>query len=435
MDLNWIATFYVLLLFLSLAAGLWVAFAMILVGVVGVVFWMPPGSMKILGYIPFTVTNSFVLTAIPLFVFMGEVLFRSGISDRLYENLTPFFSRFPGQLFHTNIASCSVFAAACGSSPATAATIGTVALPQLSSRGYDNKLALGSIAAGGTLGILIPPSIIMIIYGSIVGESIAQLFLAGVVPGILISFLFMLYIGVRCKVEPGLAPAIEKAPWKEGLKGLLGVWPIGVLFIAVLGGIYAGIVTATEAAGVGAAGALFLALGYGKMGWKEFKQATLSSVRTTSMVMILIVGSNVMVIALANLKVPEYLVKATVGLNMSPLAVLAAICIFYLILGCLMDGVSMIVLTLPITYPIMRSVGFDSVWFGIIIVILVELALLTPPVGINLYILHGLRPDLPWGDVIKGSVPFVMILCLAIIIFTLFPQLVLWLPNRMMSAG
>jgi len=435
MDLSWITIFYVLLLFVSLAAGLWVAFAMILVGVVGVSFWMPPGSMKILGYIPFTVTNSFVLTAIPLFVFMGEVLFRSGIYDRLYENLTPFFSRFPGQLFHTNIASCSVFAAACGSSPATAATIGTVALPQLLSRGYDIKLALGSIAAGGTLGILIPPSIIMIIYGSIVGESIAQLFLAGVVPGILISFMFMLYIGIRCKVEPGLAPAIEKAPWRKGLKGLIGVWPIGVLFIAVLGGIYAGIVTATEAAGVGAAGAFFLALGYGKMGWEEFKQATLSSVRTTTMVMILIVGSNVMVVALANLKVPEYLVKETVGLNMSPLAVLGMICIFYLILGCLMDGVSMIVLTLPITYPIMRSMGFDSVWFGIIIVILVELALLTPPVGINLYILHGLRPDLPWDYVIKGSVPFVAILCFAIIILTLMPQLALWLPNRMISAG
>ena len=418
---------------MALASGLWVAFAMILVGVVGIIFWMPPGAMKILGYIPFSITNSFVLTAIPLFVFMGEVLFRSGISDRLYEDLTPFFSRFPGQLFHTNIASCAVFAAACGSSPATAATIGTVALPQLLNRGYDPKLALGSIAAGGTLGILIPPSIIMIIYGSIVGESVAQLFLAGVVPGIMISLLFMLYIGIRCTINPGLAPAIEKTPWKKSLQGLWGIWPIGFLFVLVLGGIYAGIVTATEAAGIGAAGALLLAWGYRQMTWESFRQATLNTVRTTCMVMILIVGSNVMVVALANLKVPEYLVKTTIASGLSPLAIMILIFIFYLILGCLMDGVSMIVLTLPITYPIVSSLGFDSIWYGIIIVILVELALLTPPVGINLYILRGLRPAFSLGYVIRGAVPFVFILLLSLVILTAFPQIALWLPAHMIQ--
>jgi C4-dicarboxylate transporter DctM subunit len=420
-----------MLLFMALASGLWVAFAMILVGVVGIIFWMPPGAVKILGYIPFSITNNFVLTAIPLFVFMGEVLFRSGISDRLYEDLTPFFSHFPGQLFHTNIASCAVFAAACGSSPATAATIGTVALPQLLSRGYDSKLALGSIAAGGTLGILIPPSIIMIIYGSIVGESVAQLFLAGFVPGIMISLLFMLYIGIRCITKPGLAPSIAKTPWRKSFQGLWGIWPIGFLFVLVLGGIYAGIVTATEAAGVGAAGAMVLAWGYRKMTWKTVQRATLNTVRTTCMVMILIVGSNVMVVALANLKVPEYLVKETIALGLPPLAVLTLIFFFYLILGCLMDGVSMIVLTLPITYPIVCSLGFDSVWFGVIIVILVELALLTPPVGINLYILQGILPDISLGDVIRGAVPFVFILLLSLIILTAFPQIALWLPANM----
>jgi C4-dicarboxylate transporter DctM subunit len=247
----------------------------------------------------------------------------------------------------------------------------------------------------------------------------------------MISLLFMLYIGIRCTLNPGLAPSIEKAPWKKSLQGLWGVWPIGFLFVLVLGGIYAGIVTATEAAGIGAAGALLLAWGYRQMTWESFRQATLNTVRTTCMVMILIVGSNVMVVALANLKVPEYLVKTTIASGLSPLAIMILICMFYLILGCLMDGVSMIVLTLPITYPIVNSLGFDSVWYGIVIVILVELALLTPPVGINLYILRGLRPAFSLGYVIRGAVPFVFILLLSLVILTIFPQIALWLPAHM----
>jgi len=433
MDIDSIILIYVLLLFLTLASGLWIAFAMILVGVIGIFWWMPPGATKILSYIPWSVTNSFILTAIPLFVFMGEILFRSGISDRLYERLTPFFSHFPGQLFHTNIASCAVFAAACGSSPATAATIGTVALPQLLSRGYDPKLALGSIAAGGTLGILIPPSVIMIIYGSIVGESIAKLFLAGFIPGIVISLLFMAYIAIRCQTKPGLAPIMEKAPWGKSLKGLLGVWPVAFLFILVLGGIYSGIVTATEAAGIGCAGALLLAWGYRNLGWKSFWQATMHTIRTTCMVMILIVGSNIMSVAFANLQIPGYLANKVTSWAVPPWVILLFIYLFYLILGCLMDGVSMIVLTLPITYPIIMALGYDSVWYGIIIVILVELALLTPPVGINLFILYGLRPEFSLSYVIKGSVPFILILIVGLMLVTAFPQLALWLPTRMIA--
>ena len=433
MDLNLIIIIYIVLLVLALASGIWVAFAMILVGVAGIFLWMPPGSERIIGYIPWVVTNSFLLTAIPLFIFMGELLFKSGISERLYNNLNPFLSHFPGQLLHTNIASCAIFAAACGSSPATAATIGTVAMPHLQSRGYDATLSLGSIAAGGTLGILIPPSVIMIIYGGEVGESIARLFLAGIVPGVILTFLFMLYIGIKCRLRPELAPEEEKAPWGQSLASLIRVWPIALLFLVVLGGIYLGIFTATEAAGIGSFGALVLALGYKKLTKKTFYEAVLNTVRTSCMVTILVVGSRIMVVALANLQVPQYLVAKVGGLPVSPLLIFSVICLFYIILGMIMDGVSMIVLTLPITYPIITSLGYDSVWFGIIVVILVEMALITPPVGINLYILQGIQPDLSLKHVIAGSIPFFTIILLFLIFVTAFPQVVLWLPNQMMA--
>lgn len=429
MDANLIMGVYVGLLLLLLASGLWVGFALILVGIITIFLWMPPGSERIIGYTIWTNSNSFILTCIPLFILMGEILFRSGLSDRIYESLTPVMSYFPGQLFHTNIVSCAIFAAACGSSPATAATIGTVGLPELEKRGYDTRLALGSIAAGGTLGILIPPSVIMIIYAAIVGESIARLFLAGIIPGVMISALFMLYLGIRCKLNPGLAPRMQRPPFGQAMRSLLGIWHVTLLIVLILGGIYGGIFTPTEAAGVGAFGALVLALARGTFAWKSFKESVISTVHTTSMLMVLLVGSGILVIALTNLGVPAYLMEKVTSSAISPLAVLLLVYLVYIILGMLMDGVSMIVITLPVVFPIIHAVGYDAVWFGIALVILVEIGLLTPPVGINLFVLHGLRPKIPMSEVIVGSAPFFVILALGLAILTVFPQIILWLPS------
>lgn len=429
MDANVVVAIYIGLLLVLLATGLWVGFSLILVGVITIFLWMPEGSERIIGYTIWNGTNSFILTCIPLFVLMGEILFRTGLSDRIYEAVTPLMSHIPGQLFHTNIVGCAVFAAASGSSPATAATIGTLGLPELEKRAYDTRLALGSIAAGGTLGILIPPSIIMIIYAAIVGESIVQLFVAGIVPGLMMTGLFMIYIGVRCKLQPGLAPRIEKAPLGMAMRSFIGIWPVALLVVVVLGGIYGGIFTPTEAAGIGALGALLAALAAGKLTWNAFRESLISTVHTTSMLLILLVGSGILVIALTNLGVPAYLMERTAASGMSPLAVLLLIYLAYVILGMLMDGVSMIVITLPIVFPIIKSLGYDAVWFGVALVILVELALLTPPVGINLFVLHGLRPKLPLTEVIWGALPFSVILLLALALVTAFPQIALWLPN------
>jgi C4-dicarboxylate transporter DctM subunit len=431
MDANLIIALYVGLLLVLLASGLFVFAALMLVGIVTVYLWMPPGSEKIIGYTIWTGANSFVLTCIPLFIFMGEILFRSGLSDRIYTHITPLMSHFPGQLLHTNIASCAVFAAACGSSPATAATIGTVGLPELEKRGYDIRLGLGSIAGGGTLGILIPPSVIMIIYGDICSTSIAKLFLGGVIPGILVTILFMLYIGIRCKMNPALAPAAEKTPWGKSIVSLYGIWPIASIVILVLGGIYGGIFTPTEASGIGAAGALLLGLAYRSLTWKIFKETLVSAIHTTSMLIVLLAGSRILVIALTNLGVPAYLMEKVASSTLNPISVLLLVFLVYIILGMLMDGVSMIVITLPVVFPIIKSVGYDPLWFGIAIVMLVEIGLLTPPVGMNLYVIQGLRPNLPINEVIIGSAPFFMILGLGLALVTLFPQLALWLPSLM----
>jgi C4-dicarboxylate transporter DctM subunit len=429
MDINLVIVVYVGLLLVLLASGLWVGLALMLIGIVTIYLWMPPGSERIIGLTIWTSSDSFVLTCIPLFIFMGEILFRTGLSDRIYEHLTPLMSYIPGQLFHSNIVSCAIFAAACGSSPATAATIGTVGLPELEKRGYNSRLALGSIAAGGTLGILIPPSIIMIIYAAIVGESVARLFLAGIIPGIMISALFMIYIAVRCISNPSLAPVISKPPLGKAFLSLLGIWPIMLLIGLVLGGIYGGLFTPTEAAGIGAVGSLVLSFIRGKLRWEAFAAAVTSTMHTTAMLIVLLVGSGILVIALTNLGVPAYLMQEVTRSAISPHAVLLLVYLIYLILGMLMDGVSMIVITLPIVYPIMKAVGYDSVWFGIAVVLLVEIALLTPPVGINIFVLHGLRPHLPIEDVIIGSAPFFLILAVGLGILTLFPQIALWLPS------
>lgn len=391
------------------------------------------GKMGVIQYTYWQVCNSFILTAIPLFVFMGHLLLHGGLSERLYDGSTAMVGRLRGGLLHANIVACAIFAAISGSSVATAATIGTVAIPALEKRGYDTKMTLGSLAGGGTLGILIPPSIPLIVYGVIVEESIGRLFIAGILPGIMLASLFMLYIMVRVMLQPKLAPTYERIPLKRRVVSVIGIWPIVVIMLTILGGMYTGIMTPTEAAACGASIALIFTLVYRRLTWSILQKCLLDTVKTSTMVMFIIVAANMVAGTLGMLQVPRYMAAWVTSLGISPLAVLVLIFLMYIFLGMFFDGISMMVLTLPIIFPILIELGYDPIWFGIALVILIEMAALTPPVGLNIYTIHGLRPDRPIGEVISGSMPFFFLMIVALAILTAFPTIATWLPSTMMQ--
>lgn len=430
MELWAVATLVIFgMVFLFLFIGMPVAGGLGIAAIIGGILFL--GNFGLAAYVPWEIGDSFVLTAIPLFIFMGEVLLRSGLSIRLYDGAAAMLGRLPGGLLHANIGSCAIFAAISGSSLATAATIGTVALPELEKRGYDNKIACGSLAAGGTLGILIPPSISMIIIGSMTEQSIAKLFIAGVFPGIMLVGLFMIYIVVRVLIQPQLAPPFEKRPLKLRALSIISMWPVVVIMFFVLGGIYLGVTTPTEAAAVGAFMALVFALIYRKLNWLTLKASMLGAVKITAMLLFIIVGAMILSGMLGLLKVPFKMVDWVASLPFPPLAILIGIYIMYLFLGMFLDGLALVVLTVPIVFPIIRELGFDTVWFAVALVILVEMCLLTPPVGTNVYVIHGLRPDRPMSEVILGAMPFFFMMLVGLTIITAFPQIATWLPNTM----
>ena len=421
------------LVFLFLLSGISVAVS--LGGVAILTAYIFLGSAGSLAYAPWNIGTMFILVAIPLFIFMGELLLCSGMSDRLYTGTTALLGRLPGGLLHANIASCSVFAAISGSSVATAATIGTVAIPEMEKRGYEHRIVLGSLAAGGTLGILIPPSIAMIIYGSMTGQSIGRLFIAGVIPGIMLALLFMSYIAVRVITRPQLAPSYVEIPLKHRVLQIIGIWPVFLIMFTVLGGIYLGVTTPTEAAAVGALMALAFSLIYRKLTWSILRQCLRTTVKTTSMIMFLVVGAQLLVSILTSERVPDNILAWVNSLAVSPLVILILIYFVYLFLGCFMDGTSLMLVTLPIVFPIIKALGFDPIWFGVALVILIEMALLTPPVGLNVYVIHGLRPDRPLSEVFIGIIPFFVMMVVGLVIVTIFPQLATWLPATMMKVG
>jgi len=417
------------LVFLLLFSGIPVAVGLGLVGLLIATIFL--GHVQSLGWACWNICTNFVLVAIPLFIFMGQILLHSGISDRLYSGSTALLGKLPGSLLHANIASCAVFAAISGSSVATAATIGTVAIPELEKRGYEPKIVLGSLAAGGTLGILIPPSICMIIYGAMAEESVGQLFIAGVFPGIMLSLSFMVFIALRVMTKPGIAPAFEGMRWSQRGSSILRMWPVVIIMFMVLGGIYLGVVTPTEAAALGSFAALVIALAFRRLNWQILKGCLRDTAKSTAYIMFLVVGAQLLTGTLSMLRVPDNAVLWVGSLAVSPLLVLVFIYILYLFLGCFMDGISMMVVTLPVVVPILRSLGFDLIWFGVALVILVEMALLTPPVGLNVYVIHGLRPDRPMSEVFRGIIPFFLLMFLGLIIVTVFPIIATWLPSTM----
>lgn len=412
-------------------AGIPIAVSMALVGIVGgiAVYGMP--FMNSIAPVLWGVQNENLLTSIPLFVLLGELLLRSGIADRMYLALSAWFGRLPGGLLHTNIGSCALFAATSGSSVATAATISTVALPSLMKRGYPIRPSLGTIAAGGTLGILIPPSVNMIIYGSLTNNSIGKLFVAGIVPGLLLTASFMIYIAIT-SILSGNDLREEKISFKDKL--IVSQYLIAplIVFGVVMGSLYFGIATATESAALGVTTVLFFVMKSGRLSWPLLRGCFISTARVSGMILLIIAAAFILNLTISLTGVAEVMTKWVTSLGLSPVGLILGLIVFYLLLGMFMDVLSMMVATIPVTYPIAIALGIDPIWFGIFVILMCELGLITPPVGMNLFVVHGIRSDSGTiSDVMWGALPYASIIILFTVFLTVFPQIVTWLPGKM----
>jgi len=419
-----------LIMLLMMLVGISIAAALFLTAALGAIVYLGAPTLMSFGNTMWGSLNNFILTCIPLFVLLGEILVRAGVTDRMYRTLSYWLSPLPGGLLHSNIVSCGLFAAISGSSVATAATMGTVAVPAMKARKYNERLVLGSVAAGGTLGILIPPSINMIIYGAITNTSIGKLFIAGIIPGILLCILFMLFIMLTCIFFPSIAGHKEALPpLSERIKSLTGLIAPGIVFIVVMGGIYLGWATPTEAAAIGVVISLGIALYYRKLTIALLHEAFLSAIRTTAMILLIILAAFFLNYVVALLGIPQAVTDFVADLGASPMQTIWMLVVLYIILGCFLETLSMMIATVPVIVPLIVSLGFDPVWFGIFLVIMMELSLITPPVGLNLYVVQGIRTKGPITDVMYGTLPFmgIMLILTALIIY--FPGIALWLPG------
>ena len=429
-----VATVVMLAAFL---AGLHVASSLGLLGLSLLSVFGDRPLWELAGLIAWNTNTSFVLVAIPLFLLMGELLLRSGESDRMYRVLAHWLSPIPGGLLHSNIAACATFSAVSGSSVATAATIGSVALPAFRTRGYNERLVLGSLAGGGALGNLIPPGIAFIVYGVLMEVSIGRLYIAGIVPGILVSLLFMLFIFVVALIRPQWAPREPAVPWPVMLHGLLDLLPTLILIFLVLGTIYLGVATPTESAAFGVSGAFVLALYARRVNRAMLRGVFLSTARSTAVVMLILTGAFILNSTFAILGIPFAISKAVTAMNLTPLGTIAALVVLYLVLGTFMDGFAMMVTTIPVILPMLKAQNIDLVWFGVIAVMLTEAALISPPEGLNLYVIQAFRKPGEEGtrgtimDVYLGVTPFFVLMMLGIALVIAFPQLAVWLPNTM----
>ena len=429
-----LATVLVLLLAL-LAVSLPVAAALGVLGLVLDYFYTTMPLYRALGENAWSTSTDFLLVTIPMFILLGEILLRAGVADRMYGSMIKWLSWLPGGLMHSNVGACALFAATSGSSVATAATIGTVALPLVKQHGYNERLFLGTLAAGGTLGILIPPSINMIIYAVLTDTSIPKLYLAGIIPGLGLAVLFMAMIFAACVYRREWGGRPVEVAWRERFASLIDFAPPLGIFLIVVGSIYAGLATPTEAAALGVIAALVLAYGYGKLSLAMLRQAFENTMKITAMIMLIIVAAAFLNFVISAIGLTAMITSYITGLELSKYEMLFAVVVFYLVLGCFMETLSMMITTVPIVAPVMIQLGFDPVWFGIVVVILIEMALVTPPVGLNLYVVQSLRKSGSLNDVIAGSLPFVMAMLLLIILLALYPQIALWLPTSFGSTA
>ena len=381
------------------------------------------------------VLNEFTLSAIPLFIIMGEILLESGVSQKIYGSLSGVFRHIPGGLLHTNIAVCTVFGAISGSSLATAAAVGSVAYPEMSKRNYNEPMVVGSLAGGGTLGLLIPPSLSLLIYGALTETSIGKLFMGGILPGILMAILFMLYIFIRCTINPKLwnSDSNNEEVLNSSIVDFLKIWPIGFLIFAVMGSIVLGIATPTEAAGVGVISSLLLGLFWGDLSKDKIFKCFYNSAITYGSIGFVVVGAVILAQSISILGIPQELIETIQNMGMSKYYVLSLIVLLYLILGCLFDGLSLMVMTLPIVFPLMTNLGFDPVWLGVIITIMIEIGQITPPVGLNLSVLVAVTDNkVGLGETAIATSPYWILLLFGILIVTIFPSIILYIPNNLM---
>ena len=419
----------VALLFL-LICSMPVAIVMGLVGVAGyAVVVTGKAALSMLSADLFDVFSNYNLTVIPLFVFMGQVAFHSGISSRLFAAANSWLSGFRGGLAMATIGACAAFGAICGSGPATAATMAAVALPEMKKYKYDDALASGTVASGGGLGMLIPPSVIFIVYGILTEQSIGKLFISGILPGLVVALLFCAVIAIQCRLNPKLAPATVRTPWGVRFKSLLGVTETLVLFVFVMGGMFAGWFTPTEGAAMGAAGSVAIAAVGGNCSFKMLWQASQETIRTSCMVMVIVAGATMFGHFLAVTGVPTQFAGWLAGLPLPPWTIILIIIAFYLVAGCFVDSLALILLTIPIFYPVIQGLGYDAIWFGVMIVLVTQMGVITPPVGVNVYVVSGIDRSIPLQTVFRGSMPFLLALFVACGLLMAFPGLATWLPQ------
>ncbi len=434
--------FYVLIivgmLLAFMATGTWIAFSLFGTSVIALMFLGKGDMQHVLESTLFNSINSYTLVAMPLFIFMGEILILSGASKSLFEGVRRILGPFPGGLLHTNVVACSIFAACSGSSTATTVAVGGVSIPELFKRGYNRGITLGSVCSGGTLGVLIPPSIMMILYGSLTGNSIGKLFIAGIIPGIALAICFMIYIGIVCSIKKDWAPSRDPfggvGTYMKGLLLSLGdLWPVIVLIGGIMGSIYGGIATPTEAGAVAAVIAMLLWIFVYKSVTKELLiQAVKDTIIVNAQLMISIVGARCLGMALSLLDIPATLSTYVAGLPINTYIIWAMIILIYIVLGCLVDGIDLLVISVPVFYPIMvTGLGFDPIWFGVTLTVLLEMSLITPPVGFNIYVTHSISGSDNMMETIKGVFPFVVVMLVFIWILTAFPGMATWLPSQM----
>ncbi len=431
-----IGTILIAGLFLLFATGFEISISLGIVGVVGLLYlrgWTV--GMGVVGSIAWSTATSFSLIAVPLFVFMSGILLHSGIGKGLFTAVARWVGFLPGGLAVASVFSCAIFAAVSGSSVATAATIGMIAIPEMERRGYGRPLIIGSIAAGGTLGILIPPSVPMIIYGVMTETSVGHLYMAGIIPGVVLALLFAVYVIVYALIWPASAPRVaeDRGSVRDKLRSLGEVAPVAILIFVVLGSMYLGIVTPTEAAALGSVVSIALALVYGDLSWRALNQAFQETVRTTSMVMLIIVFAAIFSHVIALIGTPRALLRTVLALGLPKWAPFTAIFSVLLVIAYALEELSVMIILLPILFPLITGLGFDPVWFGIIMVVWLEIGFITPPVGLNLFVIQGLMPGSTAWEVTVGTTPYVILMVLLVVVLFFFPELALWLPGQMMS--
>ena len=426
-------TIFLFVLFLLLGSGVWVGLALLGVAFVGMTLFTsrPPGDAMITTI--WSASSSWTLIALPMFIWMGEILYRTRLSEDMFKGLSPWMARLPGGLVHTNIVGCTVFAAVSGSSAATLTTVGKMSIPELRRRNYPEPMIIGTLAGAATLGLMIPPSLTLIVYGVTINESITKLFLAGVVPGLVLALLFMGYVAVMSKLSKNFNPDPEPVmTFKEKVNNSRFLLPVILLILLVIGSMYTGYATATEAAAFGVIGALVLAASQRSLSWNSFVESLMGATRTSAMIALILAGAAFLSLSMGFTGLPRALADLIATMKLSNFQLIMVLLVFYIILGCFLDGISSVVLTMAVVEPMIRQAGIDLIWFGIFIVVAVEMAQITPPIGFNLFVLQGMT-DHEMGYIAKAAIPMFLLMVVMVFILILVPELATWLPENMRS--